>query len=289
MGHEAAGVIVHVGSAVPGWKAGDRVTFDITLHCGACYFCRRGMFNLCKQRRIIGVSTPEFRVHGAFAEYVVVPHRVLYRLPEELSFEHAAMMEPLSVAAHAIQLTSVALYDTAVVIGAGVIGLLLVQLLRLAGCGQIIAVDVEHDRLQRALVLGADAALLSDPDKLVTEIRQRTEGRGADVVFEAVGLTQTIQMAVESAREGGTVTLIGNLSPAVELPLQKVVTRQLKLIGSTNAAGESEACLRMLASKAVQVDPLISAIAPLSEGVVWFRRLYAREPGLMKVILVPED
>jgi L-iditol 2-dehydrogenase len=289
MGHEAAGIIAQVGAAVPEWKVGDRVTFDITLHCGTCYFCRRGMFNLCKQRRIVGVSTPGFRVHGAFAEYVVVPHRVLYRLPDNLSFEHAAMMEPLSVAAHAIQLTSITLYDTAVVIGAGVIGLLLVQLLRLAGCGQIIAVDVERDRLQRALALGADVVLLSDPDNLPAEVRQRTEGRGADVAFEAVGLTQTVQMAVESVREGGTVTLIGNLSPAVELPLQKVVTRQLKLIGSTNAAGESEACLRMLASKAVRVDPLISAIAPLSEGTAWFRRLYAREPGLIKVILVPED
>jgi L-iditol 2-dehydrogenase len=289
MGYEAAGVIAQVGALVPEWKVGDRVTFDITLHCGMCYFCRRGMFNLCKQRRIVGVSTPAFRVHGAFAEYVVVPHRVLYRLPDNLSFEHAALMEPLSVAAHAIRLVSIGLCDTVAVIGAGVIGLLLVQLLRLAGCEQIIAVDVEQERLQRALALGADVALLSDPGKVSDEVHRHTEGRGADVVFEAVGLTQTVQMAVESVREGGTVALIGNLSATVDLPLQKVVTRQLNLIGSTNAAGESEACLRMLASQVVRVDSLISAVAPLSEGASWFWRLYAREPGLIKVILVPED
>ena len=288
MGHEAAGIIARVGDAVPDWQVGDRVTFDITLHCGMCYFCRRGMFNLCERRRIVGVSTPEFRVHGAFAEYVAIPHRVLYRLPEGLSFEHAAMMEPLSVAAHAVRLASIALHDVAVVVGVGVIGLLVVQLLRRAGCGQIIAVDIEPKRLRQALALGADVALLSNPDKVSAEVRRRTEGRGADVAFEVVGLTQTVQLAVDSVRQGGTVTLIGNLSPAVELPLQKVVTRQLRLIGSTNAAGESEACLDMLASQAVQVAPLISAVAPLSEGPLWFRRLSERKSDLMKVILVPE-
>jgi L-iditol 2-dehydrogenase len=287
MGHEAAGVIADVGPAVRGWQKGDRVTFDITVYCGTCYFCRRGMINLCDHRRIVGVSTPEFRMHGAFADYVAIPHQILYRMPDNLSFERAAMMEAISVAAHAVHRTPVVLQDTAVVVGVGMIGLLVVQLLRRAGCGQIIAVDLAPDRLQRALSLGADVGLRSDVDDVPAEVRRRTAGRGADIAFEVVGLTQTVQMAIASLRKGGALTLIGNLSPRVELPLQEVVIRQLTLIGTTNAAGESEACLELMAGGAVNVDTLISAVAPLSEGVAWFERLRQPDSGLMKVILSP--
>ena len=287
MGHEAAGVITQVGSGVTGWQIGDRVTFDIAIYCRNCYFCRRGLVNLCDQRRIVGVSTPEFRMHGAFAEYVAIPEQVLYRLPEALSYEQAAMMEAVSVAAHAVERTPISLYDTALVVGSGMIGLLVIQMLRIAGCGQIIAVDLEQDRLDRARSLGADAGLRSGLDDVPAEVRRRTGQRGADVAFEVVGITPTVHMAVASLRKGGSLTLVGNFSPTVELPLQEVVTRQLTLIGSTNAAGESEACLDMMASGRVNVDTLISAVAPLSDGAAWFERLHQREPGLMKVILEP--
>jgi len=141
MGHEAAGVIAQTGAAVSGWSVGDHVTFDSTVYCGKCYYCRRGLINLCDDRRVLGVSCPEYRQNGAFAEYVAVPHRVLYRLPAGLSFERASMVEGLSVAFHAVGRTPIALNDSAVVVGAGMIGLLVVQSLRLAGCGQVIAVD----------------------------------------------------------------------------------------------------------------------------------------------------
>lgn len=287
MGHEAAGVIADVGSDVSGWQPGDWVTFDIAIYCGQCYFCRRGMINLCDHRRIVGVSTPEFRMHGAFAQYVAIPQQVVYRLPDGLSFEQAAMMEAVSVAAHAVERTPISLHDTALVVGSGMIGLLIIQLLKLAGCGQIIAVDVEQDRLDKACALGADVGLRSGADDVPGEVRGRTADRGADIAFEVVGITPTLQMAVAGLRKGGALTLVGNLSPAVELPLQETVTRQLTLIGTTNAAGESEACLEMMASGLINVDTLISAIAPLAEGVAWFERLYKREAGLMKVILVP--
>jgi L-iditol 2-dehydrogenase len=168
------------------------------------------------------------------------------------------------------------------------IGLLIIQMLRIAGCGQIIAVDLEQGRLDTACSLGADLGLKSGLDDVPAAVRRRTGGRGADVAFEVVGLTPTLQVAVASLRKGGSLTLVGNFSPAVELPLQEVVTRQLTLYGSTNAAGESEACLDMMASGAVNVDTLISAVAPLAEGAAWFERLRQREPGLMKVILAPE-
>src|SRR5260221_9889782 len=118
MGHEASGVITDVGSAVRDWKAGDRVTLDSTIYCGRCDFCRRGEINLCNNRRVLGVSCEDYRQHGAFAEYVVAPQHILYRLPEGLPFEHAALVEPFSIAFHAVRRPRIALNDTVVVVGA---------------------------------------------------------------------------------------------------------------------------------------------------------------------------
>ena len=119
MGHEAAGAIARAGERVTAWHPGDRVTFDSTLSCGACRFCRRGEINLCDRRRVLGVSCEEYRQDGAFAEYVAVPQHILYRLPEGLDWASATLVEPLSVALHALSLTPVALNDTAIVVGVG--------------------------------------------------------------------------------------------------------------------------------------------------------------------------
>ena len=287
MGHEAAGVVAAVGGAVRQWAKGDRVTFDSTIYCGQCRFCRAGQVNLCDNRRVLGVSCDDYRRDGAFAELVAVPRRILYRLPAPLGFEHAAMVEPLSVAVHAVNRTRLSLDDTAVVVGAGMIGLLVVQTLRAAGCGQLLAVDVDPRRLELAEQLGADAGLLANESGVADQVLERTGGRGADVAFEAVGIESTVQTAVACVRKGGQVTLVGNLSPQVALPLQAVVTRELTLHGTCASCGEYPACLDLLARGAVDVEPLISAVALLSEGASWFARLYRREPGLMKVILRP--
>lgn len=287
MGHEAAGIIVRVGDCVRAWADGDRVTFDSTIYCGHCHFCRAGRINLCDNRRVLGVSCEDYRQNGAFAQYVAVPQHILYRLPDGLSFERAAMVEALSIAFHAVHRTPIVLDDTAVVVGAGMIGLLVVQALRLAGCGRILAVDLDPKRLELACRLGADEGLPASGD-VVQEVLQRTHGRGADVAMEVVGLTPTVQTAVAALRKGGQLTLVGNLSPKVELPLQAVVTRELTLHGSCASAGEYPACLNMLARGAVNVDAITSAVAPLAEGASWFHRLYQGNEGLMKVILRPE-
>ena len=133
MGHEAAGVVESVGSAVGNFRAGDRVTFDSTVYCGKCFYCQRGQINLCENREVIGVSTPAFRRMGAFAEFVAVPARIAYQLPESMPFPHAAMIEAVSVAVHAVSLTPIALEDTVVVVGAGMIGLLTLQAVRAGG------------------------------------------------------------------------------------------------------------------------------------------------------------
>ncbi len=219
MGHEAAGIVAALGDGVTDFAEGDRVTFDSTVYCGICAPCRRGEINLCDNRQVLGVSCADYRRAGAFAEYVAVPSRIVYRLPDSLSF--------------------------------------------------------------------AEAAILSAETDVVAQVLQLSAGAGVDVAVEAVGKTETVTAAVECVRKGGTVVLVGNISPEITLPLQKVVTRQIRLQGSCASAGEYPRAMELLETGKIQVRPLITAIAPLADGPQWFARLHAREPNLMKVILAP--
>ncbi len=287
MGHEAAGEVVKTGAAVTDLRPGDRVTFDSTIYCGRCYYCAKGDVNLCDNRQVLGVSPGEYRRHGAFAEYVAVPRRIMYRLPDRLSYEQAALIEAVSVAVHAVNLTEFELGANAVVVGTGMIGLLAVQALRAAGCARVVAIDVDRARLNLALQLGATEAVQSKERDAVEAVRALTDGRGADVALECVGATEPIGTAVGCVRKGGAVTLVGNIAPNVEIPLQAVVTRQIRLQGSCASNGEYPQVIDLLASGTIKVEPLISAVAPLAEGPEWFGRLYRHEPNLMKVILRP--
>lgn len=289
MGHEAAGVVEAVGSAVTGYRPGDRVTFDSTVFCGVCFFCRRGQVNLCDRREVIGVSTPAFRRMGAFAEYIVVPARIAYGLPNNLPFTHAALIEAVSVAVHAVSLTPIVLADTVLVVGAGMIGLLTLQAAKLAGAGRVFVLDVDDSRLELARKMGAAEALNSRDGGVVDKLLQRTEGRGCDAALECVGTGATVRLAIDAVRKGGAVTLVGNVTPTIEFGVQSVVTRQIRLQGSCASSGEYTASIALMAQGAVQVDSLISAVAPLEDGPAWFRRLYDREPGLLKVVLNPQE
>ena len=287
MGHEAAGIIAEVGRNVTEWKEGDRVTFDSTVSCGRCAFCRRGDINLCNNRQVLGVSCGDYRRNGAFAEYVAVPENILYRLPEGLSFDHAAMIEAVSIAVHAVNLTPHELGDTAVVVGSGMIGQLTVQAAKVAGFSKVYAVDIDDAKLERAKNLGADEAFNSKSCNVAAEIAARTNGQGADAVLEAVGATDPIATSISSVRKGGTVTLIGNISPKIELNLQAIVTRQIRLQGSCASSGEYPACIDLLSTGAIRVDSMISARTPLDDAASWFDRLYKHEPNLLKVIVQP--
>jgi L-iditol 2-dehydrogenase len=197
------------------------------------------------------------------------------------------MVEAVSIAFHAVRRVPILVNDTAVVVGAGMIGLLVIQALRIAGCGQIIAVDLDPQRLELARQLGADEGLRSDSDEVAKQVLGLTENRGADVAFEVVGISPTLELAIKCLRKGGSLGLVGNLAPTTEFPLQSVVTRELTLYGSCASQGEYPACLDMIARGAIDVNAMMSAVAPLAEGASWFERLYSGERGLLKVILVP--
>ena len=233
------------------------------------------------------MSCSDYRQNGAFAEYVAVPAHILYHIPDGVSFEYAAMVEALSIAFHAIERTPISMNDTAVVVGSGMIGLLVIQTLRLRGCGKIIAVDLDESRLETALELGADVALNSSKLDVPQNVFTLTNNAGSDLAFEVVGMESTLQMAIASLRKGGSITLVGNLQTKAEFQMQSVVTRQITMYGSCASNGEYPACLDMIARRNINLAPLMSKVAPLSEGAKWFRRLYNRQPGLMKVILKP--
>lgn len=287
MGHEAAGEVAGVGANVTDLEPGARVTFDSTVYCGRCAFCIRGDVNLCDDRQVVGVAPPQYTRHGAFAEYVSIPRRIVYRLPDSFPFEHAALIEAVSIGVHAVSITPIRLGDTAVIVGVGMIGSVTLQAARAAGAARIIAVDIEDSKLERARTIGATDTVNPSTTNVSEAIAAMTGGRGADVAFECVGYTAPVTTAIESVRKGGMVTLVGNLAPNIEMPLQYVVTRQIRLQGSCASNGEYPQCIDMMARGIVQVAPLITAVAPLSEGPSWFRRLYAHEPGLGKVVLCP--
>src|SRR5581483_3940704 len=224
---------------------------------------------------VLGVSCGDYRRAGAFAEFVVVPSRIVHHLPDHLPFAEAALLEAVAVALHAVSLVPVSPDDTALVIGAGTIGLLLQQALRVAGCSRVFVTDIDPTRLKLSADLGATAVFPAA--NLSKEISIHTSGGGVDIATEAVGNTATIVAAIDNVRKGGTIVLVGNISPEIALPLQKVVSRQIRLQGSCASAGEYPRAIELLSSGAIEVKPLITATAPLSQGPQWFERLHARE------------
>ena len=286
MGHEAAGIIVETGKNISGWKVGDRVTFDSTIYRLDDWYSRKGHYNLSDNRMVMGVSCADYRRNGAFAEYVNIPGHILYRIPDSVSFEQAAMVEPIAVALHALNLSGVKIGDTVAVFGSGMIGLFLIQLLKMAG-SNVIAIDIVQEKLELAREAGALLTINTQIDDTPAKIKDQTQGRGADLAFEAVGISQTIKSAIESIRKGATLILVGNLTSIVEFPLQKVVTQEITIKGSCAINGEYSTVLDLLSKGKINVDKMISAVAPLSEGAFYFDRLYNNKEGLLKVLLKP--
>lgn len=282
MGHEASGDVVEVGQDVTSVRAGDRVILRSILTCGRCERCRRGQPNLCRERQGMGMH-----FDGAYAERIVVPESLLLAMPDTLSYEDGALVEPLAVAMHAVNITPFALMDFVVVVGAGPIGLMTLLAARLRGAGSIVITDRSPHRLAVAGSLGADLTIdvtAQDPVELVLAA---TGGRGADAVLEAVGIGATAVQSLRVARAGGHVTWIGNSAPTAELPMQELVTRELTLRGSYGFHEEFEQAADALAAGSIDVRRIIERRAPLDEGSDLFRELGAGELDAVKVVLLP--
>lgn len=286
MGHEASGVVEAVGDKVTRFAPGDRVTFDSTIYCLRCPYCLTGHYNLCENRQVLGVSEGTYRRHGAMAEYVVVPQWIAVQMPEHLTFAQAALVETVSIGVHAANRTPLQLNDSVAIIGAGGVGLVALQAMRLKGAGRLVITDLSPARLELALRLGADVALRADEPDLLGRLRAALGGRGADVAIEAVGIQTTVDTALAITRDAGALTLIGNVTPRVEIGLQSIVSREITIYGVCASNGEIPACVELIASGRINVDPLISAYARLEDGQAVFDRLYQGVEGNIRTVFV---
>ena len=291
MGHEAAGTVAAVGEGIDDLPPGTRVALDSTAHCGHCEYCATGRENLCSDRQVLGVSCGTYRRHGCFAEYVCVPRRILHRIPDAVGFVAAAPLEPLTIALHAVNLAAAGPQTrSAVVVGAGTIGLAVVAALRARGVPRIAAIDLDATRLEHAQRLGATEVFPAGDEagRLAAAWgRGSVDADGADIAIEAVGSTPAVRTAIDAVTRGGTVVLVGNVAPEIELPLQQVVTRQIRLQGSCCTAGSYPEAIRLVADGTIDLSSFVSRVAPLAEGPTWFDRLLGQEPGLLKVVLEP--
>ncbi|MCX6047895.1 MAG: zinc-binding dehydrogenase [Chloroflexi bacterium] len=272
MGHEFGGVITAVGEGVQTAKVGDEVVATPIFP-----------FNGIGQRKVLGV----FSTQGAYAERVVVHESMLLPKPAHISWQQAAMCEPLSVVLHAISRTPIPLMGTVAIVGAGSIGLLTMMAARLAGAGKIIMTDMSQHRLEMAEEMGADLAINIKEKDPVQTILDLTGGRGVDVTLEAVGLSATVQQAHKITRNGGHITWIGNNAKMIELDMQEVVARELTVCGTYGFSTEFPLALQAIASGRINVEPLIERVATLEEGPQLIHDFAAGKSELAKVILEP--
>ena len=287
MGHEASGVVEAVGKKAKNVVVGDRITFDSTVYCNQCQWCRMGRVNLCDNRQVLGVSIPAFRRDGCLAEYVVMPWWITYKLPDAVSFEEAALVEPAGVSMHAARITPIDVNDVVAVVGAGPIGLFAIQAVKVKGAGKVIAFDVREERLALARQLGADITINPSAGDIVEELKRVVGRSDVDAVLDAVGVPPAFDLGFKIVKRGGNLTLIGNVTPQITMNWQDLVMRELNIRGSFAIANEYRAVLDLIAQGRIQTKPLISKTLPLSEGQAAFDVLHKGDPKLFKIVLHP--
>jgi (R,R)-butanediol dehydrogenase / meso-butanediol dehydrogenase / diacetyl reductase len=281
MGHEFSGSIAEVGSSEPGFRPGDPVVVEPLLPCGECYMCQSGAYHACKNLKLIGID-----VDGAFAEYVKAPAHRVYKVPEAVSPAQAALVEPTAVAVHAVKRSRLKLGDKAVVLGAGPIGLLVAQVARVVTSRPVEVVEIGDWRLERARELGFDPidAKVVDPQK---EVLERTEGRGADVLFDAAGAASTAMQQPMLTRIHGQVVMVAMPKEPLPVDLTAFALREIELIGvKVYDRSDYDAAISLVADRRVNVEALISHVLPLEQAQEGLE-LALQASEAMKVLIKP--
>ncbi|MER9681173.1 zinc-dependent alcohol dehydrogenase family protein [Mesorhizobium sp. M0184] len=286
LGHEFSGIVEAVGPAVSGFSVGDRVTGDPNIACGRCEHCQAGRVNLCGNLRAIGIHRD-----GGFAEYLVLPQKQAFVLPGDLKPTHGAFCEPLGCCLHGVDLAAIKPGSSVAVLGGGVIGLLTVQLAKLAGATTIILSTRQASRRALAEQFGATATL--DPSAFdVTDAIVGPSGfmpGGVDVVFECAGVKDTVEQAMRLAKAGGTVVVVGVMPQGMKVAFEPfdLLFRELKVLGSFLNPFTHRRAADLIASGAIEVDRLISRQVSLDEAVAIIANPPA--PGEVKVLAVPQS
>jgi len=280
VGHEVAGEVTQVGAQVTKLEPGDRVTVEPVIVCGECFFCKRGDYHLCSE-----ISFQYRQGQGGLTTHFVANQQWVHRLPEGMPYTQGALLEPLSVAVHAVSKANVGLGDTIAVFGAGAIGLLLLQLVRVAGAGEIYVVDIQPHRLEAAASLGAQALDNASGD-VVSEIYARTAGLGVECAFEAVGLASTLRQTLTVLRKGGQAVLIGLFEKGeILIPANIFVQKEISLAGSQGYCWDFQTAIKLVTQGRIDLAKLITHQFSLAETQVAFDTLMAPQEQAMKIVI----
>lgn len=280
MGHEFTGIVEDTGEEVTNVSIGDRVTVYPTRFCGVCSFCKTGLTNLCINRSVLGVMN----VNGAMAEYVAVPQDIVIKLSAHIDFIKGTLLEPLGVVYRAVKIAPNLLNNSILITGAGTIGLLLLQLVKLAGANPIIVTDINQSRLNIAKKLGADIVLNPEKKEDLRNVLSELNIDGIDTAFEAVGIESTVNQILTLVKNRGTCILIGNSQRDITINMQNIVTRELKIYGSyTYTLEEFKATMNIIDK--INTGEMISKVVSLEEAPKVFDELTQKNTDLLKVII----
>ena len=292
-GHEFAGEVVEVGSAVKKVKVGEKVTACPALYCGECDFCKKAVFAQCEHLGVIGQYHP-----GAFAEYIVMPEENVVPVPEKVPYDHAAMVEPSCVVVHGLYKVNLDPGESVAVVGCGTIGLLAVQWAKIFGASTVIAIDIDDSKLELAKKLGADITINSRGKEPFEEVHKLNGGKGVDVAIESAGTPITSAQTFSLADKGGRVLFVGIPYGDVmvkRLYFEKIVRNELKVYGSWNAISapfpgrEWTTTVHCMANGQLNVEPLITHRLPLSKGFEAFEMTAERKESFGKIMFYPEQ
>jgi (R,R)-butanediol dehydrogenase/meso-butanediol dehydrogenase/diacetyl reductase len=281
IGHEFVGKIAELGEGVTDFKVGDRITAVGYWYCGKCYFCKRGLYNICENAGFTGLTTD-----GCMAEYTVIPDYAAYKLPDSVSDELGALVEPLAVAFHAVRQGNIHTGDTVAIVGAGTIGLSVLLAARAAGATSIYMVDKIKSRGELALSMGATAFINPDNGSPAEQLAGLTGGFGVDVSFECVVHPDTPQIALDLIRAGGTTVVLGIFEKPSTVHFQNVTFKQKSIVGSSIYVHEASIVVKLLEEKKLDPVKLITARVPLKDAVTeGFEKLIYNKKDNIKVLL----
>ncbi len=283
LGHEFSGEIAELGAGVSGFAVGDRVTADACQHCGTCWYCKHGLYNICENLAFTGLMN-----NGAFAEYVNVPAELLYKLPDNFPTEAGALIEPLAVGLHAVKKAGNIVGQTVVVVGAGTIGLCTIMCAKATGAGRVIALEMSAARKQKALEVGASIVIDPKTSDAIAEVRALTGGYGADVSFECIGHTATAKLAIDVIRKAGKSVMVGIFEEPTSFNFFDIVSTEKEVIGSLAYNGEFADVIRFIADGRIDVQPLITGRIALGDIVAHgFEELVNHKDRNVKIIVQP--
>jgi len=284
LGHETSGVVVEVGPDVKNLKKGDRVAMEVGVPCRICDFCKNGTYNLCPDMAFC--ATPPY--DGTLARYFAHPADFCYKLPDHVSFEEGALLEPLSVAVQACRRANITMGDNVLICGAGPIGLVNLLTARASGAAKICITDVDEHRLKVAKSLGADYTFQvskKDARSLAEEIATLFGGKRPDKTIECSGAEPSIQLAIYATRSGGTIVLVG-LGPAeIRLPIVNAAVREVDIRGVFRYANCYPVALAMVASGRIDVKPLITHRFKLEDTLKAFETAKTGADNAIKVVI----